>query len=269
MATKIQPQPNTVRSLVSDFQSLGVQKGMTIIVHSSLKSLGWVCGGANAVVQALMETVGREGTIVMPTQSAELSDPAYWEEPPVPEEWWETIRNEMPAFDPKTTTTLGMGKIVDCFRSYDDVIRSYHPTTSFAAWGKHAHFITEHHSLEFSLGEESPLQKIYDLNGHVLLIGVGYEHNTSLHLAECHANACYTCQQGSPIIEDDRRVWKEYEEFLYDTDKFNEIGFLFERNGLVSTGQVGMAECRLIPQRQLVDFATAYFEKRKYINQKL
>ncbi|MFS0781489.1 aminoglycoside N(3)-acetyltransferase [Bacillus sp. 1P06AnD] len=265
MTAKNQNNPNTITSMIRELHQLGVEKGMTLIVHSSLKSLGWVCGGANAVVEALMSAVGEEGTIVMPTQSAELSDPSYWQEPPVPEEWWDTIRKEMPAYDPKTTTTLGMGKIVDCFRTYEGVIRSSHPTTSFAAWGRNAERITSDHSLSFSLCEESPLQKIYDMKGSILLIGVGYDRNTSLHLAECHADACFSCQQGSPIIEDGKRVWKEYEEFLYDTERFNEIGYLFERKYPVRVGLIGLAECRLIPQKQLVDFASLYLQKRKYV----
>ena len=132
-----QLKPNTIDSLSAQFKNLGITEGMTLIVHSSLKSLGWTCGGAVAVVEALMKAVGEDGTIVMPTQSADLSDPAYWENPPVPEEWWETIRREMPAYNPSTTPTYGMGKVVECFRSYEGVIRSDHPTTSFAAWGKH------------------------------------------------------------------------------------------------------------------------------------
>ena len=208
-----QSQPNTIHSLVQDFQNLGVRDGMTLIVHSSLKSLGWVCGGEVAVVEALMKAVGKEGTIVMPTQSAQLSEPFYWENPPVPEEWWDTIRKEMPAYDPKTTPTFGMGRVVECFRHYEGVVRSNHPMASFAAWGKQCDAIVQDQPLSFSLGEQSPLQKLYDADAFILLIGVGYENNTSLHLAEYYADSCFTYQQGSPIIENGKRVWKEYEEY--------------------------------------------------------
>lgn len=255
--------PNTTLSLIQDFHNLGIKEGMNIIVHSSLKSLGWVCGGPVAVVEALMQVVGEAGTIIMPTHSADLSEPSYWDSPPVPVEWWETIRNEMPAFNPKTTPTFAMGKIVECFRTYEGVVRSYHPTCSFAAWGKHSNYITKDHSLAFSLCEDSPLQKLYDINAHILLIGVGYDNNTSLHLAECFADSCYSCQQGSPIIENGVRVWKEYEDFIYNVESFNEIGCEFERNYPVSVGKVGLAECRLIPQKQLVDFATKWLLKKK------
>ena len=84
--------PRTKDTLKEDLRRLGITKGMTITVHSSLSSLGWVNGGSVAVVQALMETVTEEGTIVMPSQSVDLSDPSEWGNPSVPKEWWETIR---------------------------------------------------------------------------------------------------------------------------------------------------------------------------------
>ena len=263
MVYKDQKHPNTIDSLKKDFNKLGLENGMTIIVHSSLKSLGYVCGGPVAVIEALMATVGSEGTIVMPTQSGDLSDPAFWENPPVPKEWWEIIRNEMPAYDPRTTPTMAMGKIVECFRTYDGVIRSSHPTVSFAAWGNNKQYIIEEHSLDFSLCEKSPLQKLYDIGAYILLIGVDYENNTSLHLSECRANACFTIHQGSPVLENGVRVWKEYEDFIYDSDRFNEIGCDFEKQYSISVGKVGKAECRLIPMRQLVYFGTVWLESWK------
>lgn len=114
---------------------------MTIIVHSSLSSMGWVCGGGVAVVQALMDVVSEEGTIVMPTHTVDNSDPSEWENPPAPEDWWSIIRENMPAYHPDFTPTRAMGKIVEVFRTYPDVKRSHHPTYSFAAWGKHADYI--------------------------------------------------------------------------------------------------------------------------------
>ncbi|KXV12404.1 AAC(3) family N-acetyltransferase, partial [Gluconobacter oxydans] len=68
--------PVTQARLVVDFQRLGITPGMTLLVHASLSRIGWVCGGATAVIGSLLQAVGPEGTIVMPAQSSELSDPS-------------------------------------------------------------------------------------------------------------------------------------------------------------------------------------------------
>src|SRR5688572_17873056 len=119
--------PRTRETLTRDLERLGVVPGMTVLVHSSLSSLGWVCGGPVSVVQALTDVVTATGTVVMPTHSGEYSDPAGWENPPVPRGWWPTIRKTMPAFDPRTTPTRAMGRIVEVFRTWPGVLRSSHP----------------------------------------------------------------------------------------------------------------------------------------------
>lgn len=247
--------PNTRTSLGLELKSLGVKDGMVLMVHSSLSSLGWVCGGPVAVVQALMDVLGETGTLIMPTQTADNSDPAGWGNPPVPEAWWETIREEMPAYDPQITPTRGMGKIVEAFRTFPGVKRSLHPMYSFAAWGKEADFILKDQQLEQGFGDHSPLERIYQLGGHVLLIGVGHDNNTSLHFAE-HAIPDRMLQtKGAALIENGKRVWKTYEEIVYDSDPFERLGRNYGKEGHVTIGQVGKAECRLMNQPDLVDFA--------------
>lgn len=251
----------TVDSLVEDFRRLGIRPGMTLLVHSSLSAIGWVNGGPVAVVQALMAAVTEDGTLVMPTHSGEYSDPSKWQNPPVPEAWWGTIRATMPAFDPAVAPTRGMGRIVEAFRTFPGVIRSSHPALSFAAWGKLAHQVTDAHGLDYGLGEKSPLARIYELDGSVLLIGVGHDSNTSLHLAENRAAGRTQRTEYAPILENGERVWKAFQEIQFQTELFEEIGRALESDRPVVTGAVGVAECRLFRQRDAVDFAVAWLDR--------
>lgn len=248
-------QPVTRERIITDLRRLGVSQGLVLLVHSSLSAIGWVNGGPVTVIQALMDVLTPNGTLVMPTHSAGYSDPALWENPPVPEAWHETIRQTMPLFDPQCTPTRQMGQIPELFRTWPQVLRSVHPQMSFAAWGKEAHFVTEGHELAYSLGEKSPLARIYDLGGKVLLLGVGYNRNTSFHLAENRLPNPSRVTSSAPLVENGRRVWKEFPDIDLNADSFSKIGQTFEQTYEIDIGNIGAAESRLFDQRTAVDFA--------------
>ncbi|WP_441351456.1 aminoglycoside N(3)-acetyltransferase [Tuberibacillus sp. Marseille-P3662] len=254
--------PRTRDSLANDLRRLGIKEGMTVMVHISMSALGWVCGGPMTVIQALQDVVSVRGNLIIPTHSANVSDPKEWKNPPVPEDWWETIRNEMPAFDPDRTPTYSMGKVPELFRTFPDVKRSNHPVHSFAAWGKDNDWIVSNHSLADGLGEQSPLGKVYDLEGYVLLLGVGYDSNTSLHLAEHRVPEYPTATNGSPIIHNGSRVWQTYSELQYDEDRFPDIGAAYELHHDITLGKVGSATSRLIHQPSIVDFGAETLRKQ-------
>jgi len=260
-------KPQTMETLMADLEKIGVKKKMTLLVHSSLSSIGWISGGAVSFILALEEILGRQGTLVMPVHSGDLSDPAKWENPPVPEDWWQTIRETMPAFDLDLTPSRGVGAVAEIFRKQKGALRSFHPQVSFTARGKHAGYITEGHSLEYAFGEKSPLAKIYELDGYVLLVGVEHENNTSLHLAEIRAD--YDGKEseayGLPYIENGKRIWKKVEDIKSITDDFNDLGetFLDEKKDIVSVSSIGQARSQLFPQRELVDFAVKWMEKNR------
>lgn len=256
------PHPFTKPMLIEHLRALGLQPGMKVLVHSSMSQLGYVPGGAVAVIQALQEAITEAGTVMMPTFTGDYSDPAPWQHPPAPEAWHQIIRDAMPAFDPQLTPTRMMGAVPELFRTWPGVFRSNHPQVSFAAWGRHAAALTADHALDFGLGEQSPLARLYDLDGFVLLLGVGYGNNSSFHLSELRAQVGQKIRQGSPIWLNGRRLWQWYDDLDYDDDCFPQIGADFEQAHPVQIGQVGLAECRLFSQKTAVDFATGWLRNK-------
>ncbi len=257
--------PNTKESLKCDLMALGLEPGAIIIMHSSLSKLGWTIGGSVALIQAVMELLTSNGTLVMPCFTGENSEPSKWENPPVQEEWWETVRENMPAFQMDVTPTRGVGIVAEVFRTFPNVIRSNHPVSSFAAWGKYAQKITQNHTLKSDLGEGSPLAKIYELDGQILLVGVNHENNTSLHLAEYRST--YPSKKyvatGSALLINGMRKWVEWKELDLNMDDFEQIGNDYETSINYRPKKVGIAEARLFSQRQLVEFAVGWMNQNR------
>ncbi|KXH80681.1 aminoglycoside N(3)-acetyltransferase [Sporosarcina sp. HYO08] len=259
------PSIQTKSTLIAQLQKLGIRPGDNLIVHSSLKSMGWIAGGAQAVVEAFMETITPAGTIVMPAQSTDNSDPSYWMMPPVPELWHETIRQSIPAFDPHLTHLYGMGKIAECFHRHPAVIRSSHPSNSFIAWGKHAAEWMREHPLEDSFGLGSPLGKMVNSELKIMLIGVGYDSCTALHLSEYLAPRLKTCPQGAAIIQNGERIWQTYDMAELDSDLFPLVGEAFEKQypEAAINAKLGHAKCKILPMKPLIEFGTNWFTEHR------
>ena len=259
--------PLTFASLVEQFTALGLSAGQTILVHCSMSRMGWIAGGAETVVSALLSVLTPEGTLMMPTHSGSNSDPARWMAPPVPDSWWPVIREHTPAFNPVTTPTRGMGAVAELFRTWPGVMRSNHPTASFAATGLYAHKLVSDHRLDACLGNGSPLSKLYDLDGSVLLLGVGHSNNTSLHLAEYRADwpGKAFVKQASAMLVEGERQWVEYEDLDLDDSDFGEIGTAYELAHPPPPAKVGEARARLFKQRLLVDFAVGWIERNRIL----
>ena len=253
------------QDILAALKKADVGKGQTIMVHTSLSSLGFVCGGPQIVIEALLESVGAGGTIMMPTQSWKNLDPTagvHWEEP---EEWWQIIRDNWPAYNKDITPTNTMGAVAEMFRQWPGTLRSDHPARSVAANGKYAEHLTTGHDLSNIFGEGSPIDKLYELDRYVLLIGVGYDKNTSLHLADVRAEypGKHDSIEYSAIMENGKRVWKEYSTLYVDGEDFDKIGDAFEKECSVKKASLGNGTITFMKQRELVDFAIKWIEHNR------
>ena len=208
-------------SLATQLRALGVGPGGVVLMHSSFKSLGFVVGGPQAVVQAVLDARGPDGTSSCRPTPPDNSDPASWSRPPVPEDWWEPIRHEAPGFDPaRTPASKWMGALAETVRTWPGARRSAHPQVSFAAVGPRAAEIVEPHRLDDSLGDESPLGAVYRLDGQVLLLGCGHDTNTSLHLAECRQPTRRGTPERVHPARRRHRSWVNWEEVEEDESDF-------------------------------------------------
>jgi aminoglycoside 3-N-acetyltransferase len=254
-----QPLPHTVRTLSADLRSLGVTSGDVLMLHTSFKSLGYVAGGTQAAVEALLAVLGPDGTLVVPTHTSENSDPANWQHPPVPPAWWPVIRDETPAFDPLRTPSRWMGAIAETVRTWPGARRSDHPQVSVAALGADADEIVREHRLDDALGEHSPLGAIYRLDGKVLLLGCGHGSNTSLHLSEWRQDSPPRDVEGAVVRQPDGTGrWTTWTDVVTGEELFDRLGADFEAAVDISIGPVGNATARLMSQRALVDFGTGW-----------
>lgn len=172
-----------VKTLCDELRDgLGLRVGDHILVHSSLSSIGWVEGGADSVIDALLQSVGELGTVVFPTLTGSITD-----SPETP-----------PHFDARNSVCW-TGKIPETARLRSDAIRSLHPTHSVVAFGGYASWFTSGHELVQSpCGYGSPYDKLAAVGGKILLIGVTQQCNTSYHHAEEVA--------GAPIVLQDRKM---------------------------------------------------------------
>lgn len=258
--------PATVESLAADLRALGLPAGGIVLVHTALSRLGYVVGGAQALIEAVLEALGPEGTLVMPAFSGDRGDPAPWRHPPVPEAWWPVFREHMPAYHPARTPTRALGVVPEAFRQWPGVRRSAHPSVSFAAHGPAARAITEGHELAYGMGEGSPLARLYEHDAWVLLLGVTHANDSSLHLSEIRAEGIRldAIEAGAPLRMDGARRWVRYPDVDGDSDDFEALGEAFAaETGAERTGRVGIGTARLFAQRAVVDFGVRWLETHR------
>ena len=229
---------HTYNELLTDLKNMGISLGDKLLVHSSYKSLGEVEGGAETVIQALKDAVGEQGTLILPTFT------------------FDYVHRKNPVFDVKNTASC-VGYLTEVFRKSDGVIRSVHPTHSAAVWGKDKeYFVRNHRADNVCVGENSPLFKLKDAGGKILMIGCGIARNTLIHGVECFHKPPYAFRMDYTdpeykreyvCIDYDNHVTQEeffhvyMEQYGYDQD-YNKLWGLME----IRQGQILDAESFLM-----------------------
>lgn len=235
---------------------LGLAPGGTAVVHASLSAMGFVVGGAETIVRGVLDVLGPEGTLAAPAQSWRNLDPERGVHD-VPEVLWPAIRAHWPPFDPDVTPSIGMGAVAEAVRTWPGARRSDHPARSWAAVGARAEAVTARHDLEDVHGDASPLGGLEHLGATILLLGVGYDKCTALHLAETRAAppGAPRTEEVSAVLRGGRRARVAYRTLAFDDADFPRIGAAFEAARPVPAAPLGAAAARAVPLGELVAFA--------------
>lgn len=254
--------------LLSDLRALGIGPGDTLMLHASVRALGWIVGGPRVVLDALLDLLTPRGTLLML---------ASWEGNPYgladwPEEVRATWLAACPPFDPATSPAdhRELSILAEYLRTWPGARRSDHPLASFVAVGARAEWLTAHHPWHYGHGPDGPLARLCAADGAVLLLGAALSNVTLLHHAEHLAAipAKRIDRYTMPVLRGGERIWVPIEE--YDTtngiadfgeaDPFAAIGRDFLMTGQGRRGMVGAAEAILLPAAALVRFGVRWLE---------
>jgi aminoglycoside N3'-acetyltransferase len=222
-------QPIRNPELIAQLLELGVTPGAVLLVHASFSKVGPVEGGPEGLIGALQAALGPNGTLVMPSMSDDDDHP----------------------FDPRKTPCLGMGVVAETFWRTPNVLRSDSPH-AFAAIGPAAARITADHPLDVPHGLNSPVGRVYELDGQILMLGVGHDANTTIHLAEALAGVRYRRPKSVMIMQAGQLTRYCYSEIDHCCDNFNLVDEWLDAETGQRRGHVGHGEARLAGSRTVV-----------------
>ena len=215
---------------------LGVEKGGVLLVHTSFRAVRPVEGGPLGLIEALRDAFGPDGTLAMPSWGSSDEEP----------------------FDPMTTPAApDLGVVADTFWQLPGVRRSNH-VFAFAAIGPQAATITADQLPLPPHSRESPVGRVHELDGQVLLLGVGHDANTTLHLAELLAGVPYRVPKHCTVLKDGRPVRIDYGENDHCCARFALADDWLRAQVLQSEGRVGHARARLARARDIVRVAAEH-----------
>lgn len=257
--------PYRPSQLLADFRALGVQPGQTIMLHASVKAVGEVMGGPNTILQTLLDALTPTGTLMMYVGWNDIPDDIG----ELDEDEQAAYYAEHPPFDPATARAVRDHSILaEFFRTWPGAVRSLNPEASMSAVGAQAEWLTADHPLDYGYGTGSPLDKLTQRGGQVLMLGAPLDTITLLHHAEFRAKlrqkniVHYRC----PILRDGQTVWVDVEDYdtgdPHDDYSFEEIGQAYVAAGNGRQGKVGGAHAYLLDAAHLVEFAVAWLEER-------
>lgn len=234
----------TLTELVASFRGLGLDRGLTVMAHSSLSAFGWVEGGPETVLRALLEVLGPEGTLCLPTLCQRDKERRF--------ETWDMA-----------TSPSDVGRLTEVFRLWPGAIRSDHATHSVSALGPLAESITAGHAAAYgrpgpwgpaAFGHGSPWDQFYRLNVRYCFFGVSFRVNTMRHYIQSvlveALLAAAPLERRAGLAERltgwcKPGVWPNWDD--------EKMEARLASQGLVRYAPVGAATCRAIPARTLVE----------------
>ncbi len=259
------PSPITKATLVDGFTKLGLKKDDKIEVHGSISSFGYIVNQGYDIIDALM-TIITEGVILMPAHTSEQSDPADWENPPVPESWIDIIKKHRKPFDTRIFLPERIGRLPIIFLQYPDIKRTLHPSMSLAVYNRTDDPDWLIHDLD-DTKEISPLSKLRSEKGKILFLGTDFDTCTSIHLSE-HRSAYskkkieeHRVVTGNETIETVKTIIHEFDDTLIDP--FTAIKAIYKKKYLgtdyFKQQQIGLSICTLIDAEKLYDVSYDFF----------
>jgi aminoglycoside 3-N-acetyltransferase len=220
--------------------ALGVEPGGVLVVHTAFSKIAPIEGGPAGLIEALLSAVGPSGTLVMPSMSDDDEHP----------------------FDPRTSPCAGMGIVADTFWRMPGVLRSDNPH-AFAAYGPRAAEITAPHPIDIPHGHDSPPGRVFDLDGQVLLLGIGHDANTTIHVAENMAGMRYFRMQHVTVLRNGVSSRLDYQELDHCCEKFALLDdWLGDRQ---RRGIIGRGDARLARSRDIVETAIRHLRENETV----
>ncbi|MFB3881711.1 MAG: AAC(3) family N-acetyltransferase [Armatimonadota bacterium] len=234
-------EPVTRAGIAQDLKRLGLGRGDVVFFHSSLKSIGWVEGGPDAVVDAFLDVVGPEGLVAVPTLTWCFADYGPGRVP----------------FDPAETPSR-VGAISEALRRRPDAHRSAHPTHSIAGIGRRADELVVGHERTSTFGKDGPYRRYVDWGAKIMFLGVDVTCNTTLHAIEDWLDLPYMqieqalvkAPDGKPTVVEVTKSPMGHRDFYR---KGSKVERLLRDHNLIRAGKVGAADCLWMPSQEMVE----------------